>query len=173
MSAADTLTTEAATELLERYAVLAGKAGALGARRDVLIVRANAAADKLIAPIAAEMAGIRAQIEPWWQAEGAKLLTGKRKSIELGGCMIGTKQGKASLQLKSGDFDKEAEKLRKLAWAKPFVRVTVAIDKAATRTGLAGPIGGKLKARGFFEKPGADEFFVDRVAQAGAVGAQG
>lgn len=173
MSADAPLTTEAATELLERYAVLAGKGGALGARRDAMIVRANAVADKLIAPIAAEMAVIKAQIESWWKTEGVKLLTGKRKSVELGGCMIGTKQGKASLQLKSGEFDKEAEKLRKLAWAEPFVRVTVAIDKTATRTGLTGPLGPKLKARGFFEKPGAEEFFVERVAQAGTVGAKG
>jgi hypothetical protein len=173
MSAVAPLTTEAATELLERYSVLSGKAGAVAGRRDLLLDRANVATDKLIAPIAAEMEVIKAQLEPWWKTEGVKLLTGKRKSIELGGCMVGTKQGRASLQLRSGDFDKEAEKLRKLAWAEPFVRVTVAIDKTATRNGLAGPLGAKLKARGFFEKPGADEFFVDRVAQAGTIGPKG
>jgi hypothetical protein len=164
------LTNEAATEQLERYAALAGKVAAIGGRRNVLIARANAAADKMAAPIVAEMAEILATIETWWSAGGKDLLPAKRKSIELGGCMIGSKVGATSLiNINAGGFDKQAELMRKLAWAEPFVRVTVSIDKGAVSKAMAGPLAPKLKGRGFRLEDGTDEFFLKAVAQSGAV----
>ncbi|AJP72939.1 host-nuclease inhibitor Gam family protein [Sphingomonas hengshuiensis] len=159
---------EEAAALLERYAVLAGAMTTIAERRTKILARANAAADGAATPLIDEMAAIAALIEPWWKANAAALTEGKRKSIELGGCMIGSKLGASSLISAKASFDQQAEAMRKLEWGKPYVRVTVSIDKAAVRKGLAGPDAAKLKRRGFSVAAGADEFFLERVAQDGA-----
>lgn len=158
-----------ATAALERYAALSGQVAAIARRRDAILSRANAAADRLAMPLTAELATIAARLEPWWAKNAAALTDGKRKSIELGGCMIGSKSGRATLSLAGDDFDAAAAKLRLERWAKPFVVVKVSIDRTATLKALGGPHGDKLKAAGFAEKPGSETFFVNAVAQAGAV----
>ena len=161
--------TEAATALCDRYATQAGHADAIGTIRNDAIAAANATADKELVPIREEMAGIEAALQPWWAKNGEKLTVGKRKSIELGGCTIGTRVGAASLEY-TGNHEDPVEALQGKAWAKPFVVVRFSIDKAAIRKELTGKHGEKLKGLGFREKAGAESFVLKRAEQDGTIG---
>ena len=162
-------TIEEATKLAERYAALAGEQQLIEEKRARAIATANQLADKLALPVATEIAVIAAALEPWWKSAGAALTDGKRKSIELGGCMIGTVSGRESLGLK-GPEKKLLAKLKAVRWRKPFIRITESIDKVAVRSALDSKRGDDLKKLGFFVKPAAETFFVERVAQEGTVG---
>lgn len=163
---------EQATQVLERYARLDGERAAIDARRDTLIVMANQMADAKVLPIASEMAVLAEQLQRWWERNGAGLTKGKRKSAELGGCMIGSRTAKARLAFAGGDDKAALAALQPHKWAKPYVRVSFAVDKTATATALTGKAhGAKLAELGFSLAAPVETFFVDRVAQDGVVGA--
>lgn len=82
---------EQLTPLLERFAQLAVELDLAEAARADGYAAVNSIADKIVLPIVTEMDEIRAVVKPWWKRNGANLLTGKRKTVELGGCMIGSK----------------------------------------------------------------------------------
>lgn len=90
-------TLDKATPKIERYARLAGDLAVVQGNRDAALSRTNAVADELAKPILDEMARIAAELEPWWKRIAPTLLKGKRKSIELAGCVIGTRSSKAKL----------------------------------------------------------------------------
>lgn len=165
-------TLAAATAALERHAALEGDLDTIEAKRTTAIADANAIADRARQPIDDELAKIDAALAPWWKANSAEHAKGKRKSVELGGCVIGTRSSKDKLAI-AGDQDALVEDMRTLRWAKPYVRVTYSIDKTVVLPALAGKHGEALKSLGFSVEPGADRFFVNRVAQGGVVGAQG
>lgn len=158
---------EAATILAERYAARAGELNLVEETRAKAIASANAAADRFAVPLAAELQAIQAALEPWWKTAGGEL-GGSRKSIELGGCMVGTTSGRPSLRLR-GDEKKALTKLKALRWAKPLIRIAESIDKVAVRKALSGKRAAELKAMGFSIKPGAETFYVARVEQEGTV----
>lgn len=162
-------TTSAATELLERYAELAGQSAAIETIRGGQLAEINAASDKELLPILDEMAGIEATIAPWWAKNAEKLTEGKRKSIELGGCMIGSRAGSATLGYDGAEKSSVAA-LQGARWAKPLIRVTASIDKAATLKALTGPNKVKLAALGFKKVDEDESFFVKRVEQGGTIG---
>ena len=95
-------------------------------------------------------------------------MSGTRKSIELGGCEIGSRKAKDKLGY-TGKHDKPVKALTGLRWAKSMLRVTVSIDANATMKALGGLHGDKLKELGFKKVPGEDEFFVKRAEQKGTV----
>lgn len=164
-------TIEAATELLEIYAVNAGLLAKVEADRAAALAATNAVADGLAAPLLRHQAELFAQIEPWWAKHGSKLTLGKRKSIELGGCIVGSKASAASLT-HSYDDDKQAGAvLNGMRWAKPFVRISYAPEKAAIKGAIERDdrLGRNLKSVGFAIKPGVETFFVERVKQEGVV----
>lgn len=162
-------TSEAAIALLERYAKLDGQLLLIRGAREAAIAAATTAADTEALPIVAEMDLLRDALEPWWRKNAAELTRGKRKSIALGGCTIGTKLGKDTLSLKGDDFDAAAAALQAARWGKPYISIKVSVDKAAALKAIDGPHGARLAELGFSRKPGADAFFVAPIAQAGAV----
>ena len=155
--------------LLERFAHLGTELALADTARNDAIAAANVVADKVTVPIVAEMDEIRAQLQPWWERNRATVLTGKRKSAELGGCMIGIKAARASLQYAGGDDQAAVSALQGQRWAKPYVRVTYAPDKTAIGTALTGKHAEKLKALGFSKPDGAETFILERVVQEGTV----
>ena len=159
-------TDEAATALLDRHATLEGELAAIEANRATALASTNAVADALALPIITETAAIAAALEPWWSKVRDRLTAGKRKSIELGGCVIGTRSGRAKLGV-AGDEDLIVDKMKRLRWARDYLRTTTAIDKAAVAKGFLGKRDDRLKALGFSIVPGAETFFVER-APAGA-----
>lgn len=160
---------EQLTPLLERFAQLGVELDLADAARNDAIAAANTAADQIALPIVKEMDEIRAAVEPWWKRNGANLLTGKRKTVELAGCMIGSKAGRSSLQFAGGDDAAATAALQAHRWAKPYVRVTYAPDKTAIGTALTGKHAKQLAELGFSKPAGAETFVLERVVQEGTV----
>ncbi|HEX8419458.1 MAG TPA: host-nuclease inhibitor Gam family protein [Sphingomonas sp.] len=158
---------EQAMLLLERFGALSGQIALAQAARDEQIAAANAVADRAMQPLIDEAAAIQLQLEPWWARNGAALLTGKRKTIELGGCKIGSKAGKSSLTFTDGNFDAALAELKYCRWAKPYIRTTEAVDKVATAAGLEGKHAAGLKEIGFSMTPASETFVLEPVKQQG------
>lgn len=163
---ADLPTLDEATALLERHAALEGKVEQIQGVRNRLISRANARADTACAPLLTELAGIAEKLEPWWEANAAELTKGKRKSIELGGCNIGTRQGKDKLGT-AEDLEPVIKSLQRRAWAKPLLVTTVSIDRAAVLKSMDGLYKRQLTELGFSCVGGTAAFFIKRTEQGG------
>jgi len=160
-----------AIALLERFSKLGADLAAIEANRSVAIAGTNKVADALALPVLTELQKIHARIEPWWALNKAELTKGTRKSIELGGCMIGTKLGNTVLGHVFVTDAAALVALQAARWAKPYVRVTYSIDRAATLGALKGAHKERLADLGFKAVPGADTFFLTPVAQSGSVSA--
>jgi len=159
-------TIPAATQLLERYASLEATIVAAENARNAVIAEANKAADESLAPLLEERRAILSKLEPWWLKNATKLTAGKRKSIELGGCMIGTRVGRASLGV-DGDEDAIVKKLEARPWAKLLLRVTTKLDKKAVLAATDGEHKKRLAALGLKKNDASVTFFVERAEQAG------
>lgn len=157
---------QAATRLLERYAELEGSLAAVEAQRSEEIASANAAADQDAAPLIKELGGIRAALEPWFAAAGKPLLPKGRKSMELGGCMIGSRSSRPSLVI-SGEEQDVVAVLSGLRWAKPMLRVKTSLNRSAVMSSLDGKHRVALAELGISRSEGDERFFVERVEQAG------
>ena len=161
-------TLKAATALLERFAEIDGQVAAIEADRNAAIAVANAAADALANPLLTDLEAIHEKLEPWWNDAAAELTKGKRKSIELGGCMIGSRAGRESLQVE-GDEKAIVASLEKREWARPLLSVVVKLDRKAILKSIDGVYKKQLSALGLSRKPGAETFFVARTEQGGTL----
>lgn len=159
-------TIEAATILLTRFAELQDQIIVIEGERSKAIADANAAADAQANDLLTERDAIATKIEPWFKAAGKQLLDGKRKSIELGGCMIGSRTGRDTLGI-DGDEKAIVKVLEKRAWAKELLVTTTRIDKAAVFKSIDGAYKKQLKAMGFRKIAGDETFFVLRAEQSG------
>lgn len=155
-------TLAAAQTLLERYAELSGEIDAANAMRATVIAQVNAEADTLIGPQIEEAAQIFAALQGWWPTAAAALTKGKAKSIELGGCLIGTRQQAASL-IVAGEESAVVDVLAALKWAKPFLRRKLSLDKTAVLKAIDGPRGATFAELGIERKAGEVQFFVRRA----------
>lgn len=155
-------TDAAATALAERYASLNGELALVEGNRAQAIAATNAVADALALPIIEEQAKISAALERWWAEAAPRLTKGKRKSIELGGCQIGTSTGRATLAI--GDEAAALAALQAARWGKRFVRVKPSIDRAEISRGLSlAPYADRLAALGIAVAAGVETFFVKRA----------
>lgn len=155
-----------ATALCERFAVLEGEIGLIEQTRSAAIAAANAHADAEAGPLIAERDAIAAKLGLWWAKKGAALCDDKRKSIELGGCVIGTRMGRDSLAVEE-DEKKVATILAAQDWAKPLLRFSVSLDKPAILKSLDGIYKVQLARLGLRRRPGGENFFITRTEQAG------
>jgi phage host-nuclease inhibitor protein Gam len=161
-------TVEAATALLEQFSQLEAEIAAIEANRAACIADVNTRCDTAGNELLARREALLQALEPWWAKKAAELTQGKRKSIELGGCIIGTKAGRASLAI-DGDGDEIAQKLAKRKWADGLVRTKVSLDKAAILKVINGAYKRQLSALGLSRKEGEETFFVERAEQAGTL----
>ena len=155
-----------ATRMLKKHAGVQGKVAAIEAERTRAIAAANAAADKKLLPLVGQIREMNAVLEPWWAANAAELTKGERKSIELGGCMIGSRSGRDKLDI-AGDEDAIVKTLGKRAWAKPLLKVTTKLDKVAILKSVGGVYTKQLAALGLTRKDGKETFVLERVEQEG------
>jgi phage host-nuclease inhibitor protein Gam len=158
---------DAATKLAERFAVLESLIEVEEAGRNDAIAAANAAADKVLAPLLEERELIAAKVSTWWGKGGREQALGakpKAKSVELGGCILGERAGKASLSV-AGKPDDLVEKMSKIRWASELLRKTVSLDKPAVLKAMTGKRAAELKELGFAIRPGLDQFFIKRAEQ--------
>ena len=159
---------KAATAAAERFAVLESQIDGIEAERNTTIADANAVADKAAEPLLTERDAIREKLAAWWPTAADALTLGKRKSIELGGCTIGTRAQRVSLAV-AGDAKAIALKLAKRPWAKPLVRVKYEIDRPAVLKAIDGPHKRKLVKLGFGKDEPADAFVLERAEQSGTL----
>jgi hypothetical protein len=90
-------------KLLARFAKIAAAADGHEADLEAAIAVLKKAADRKIAPIAAERIDLKAKLEAWWAAHGATFTLGKKKSHELAGCVIGSRSNPKKLLFAGGD----------------------------------------------------------------------
>jgi len=159
---------KAATEMLERYAVLEGDIGAVEADRGAQLSAINAASDTVAEPLLKERDELRGKLEKWWAGAAEELTEGKRKSIELGGCVVGTRAGKESLKLLGPEKDVVAV-LSALRWAKPLLRTKTTLDRKAVLMSLGGGHGLALAELGLLRGGGQETFYVQRTEQSGTL----
>lgn len=160
----------AATKLLERFAELDGEIAQVEEARRAELAQVNAEADALIAPFLPERDAIVAKLQAWWLEAGPGLTGGKRKSMTLGGCEIGSRTSRAVLGI-AGDLAKVTERLAKQPWAREMVITTVSIDRAAVLKSIDGAHAKDLAKLGFSRVDGTETAFVKRVQQGGTIGA--
>lgn len=162
----------AATTLAERFAAIEGELVQVEAARNEAIAEANAEADKLAEPMIAERDAIREKLAAWWPTVSGALTQGKRKIVELGGCMIGSKLGKASLVVAADEMVVVAA-LQRRKWAGPLLRTRVSLDKNAILMSLDGVYKRDLRHLGFSRSEPGEEFVLKRTEQGGTLGGAG
>lgn len=154
-----------AQAMAERYAELDGVLATSQAMRRSAVAVAHAAADAIDRPIVEEMDALRDQLDTWYRRNADLLTGGKRRSAELGGCMLGLRAGRAKLAFAGGDDKAAVAALQQHRWAKPLVRVTYAIDRSAALKALNGKQADQLAALGFTAEAEGDTFTLARVDQ--------
>lgn len=176
MSKADSLRTprtlEQATALAARFAALDTRLAEIEGERTSQIGQINAACDIEAGPITEQLAAIAQAMAPWWARHGITLTQGKRKSAELGGCMIGARSQRARL---AHGFDSEELAVAALMgspYRKATIVVKYSIDRAATLKLLDGKSATAkgLSALGFRVERPEEAFFISRVEQSGTIG---
>lgn len=161
---------KAATAMLERFADVDGQIAAIEEARRAELAKVNATYDDLAAPLLPQLADIKGGLAEWWQAAGAELTEGKRKSIALGECEIGSRSAPASLGI-DGDEKAIARGLIKMRWARELVRVSFSLDRAAILKSIDGAHAKDLAELGLSRVAGTQTVFVKRVQQGGTQGA--
>jgi len=162
-------TLKAATLLLERLAVVEGAIGAIEAERKAELAAVHAEADGKIEPWLPERDDLVAKLSGWWSESGHLLTEGKRKSMTIGGCEIGSRKHPDKLGI-AGDATEIAKLLQKKRWAGELVVTTVSVDRAAVLKSIDGAHADELKAMGFSRVEGDDVVFVRAVAPQGTLG---
>lgn len=157
-----------ATALCERFAVLESEIGLIEAQRQVEIAEANAEADRFAQPLLDEREAIRAKLADWWPANAEQLTEGKRKSIELGGCTIGSVAGRESLAVE-GDEKAVISALMAKSWAAPLLRRTVTLDRKAILMSLDGGHKRDLAKLGLSCTVAPETFVLKRAEQGGTL----
>ncbi len=172
---------EELTARLGRFAALSAHHDQLKADAEAQIAEIRARFADAQVEIAAEMKTIILAAKPWWAANGDQLTDGKKKSVELAGCLIGERLSKPALA-----YPKPEEHAINLieghGWA-ALLRVKTELDKpmimkalsfegedtaaAADDCPIAAAIDVRdtLRALGFSSAQ-KEEFFIARVADA-------
>ncbi len=170
-------TLAAATELATRFAALDVEVERIEADRNAAIAEANAAADARLVPLVSERDDIAKQLKPWWASNKDQLTAGARKSLELGGCVIGERTSPPAVKAPG----KDAEVALSLVGdriGRLFVRSTPKLDKAAILAALRDGaskrprIAAALRRFGFTITQ-REDFFIERAVEGGTLGQAG
>lgn len=160
--------TEQAMVLLDRFATLDSELALAEANRQEALADTNAVADSIAIPLIAELKDIAKQLKPWWAASYDELTQGKRKSIELGGCMVGYRISPPKVTYAGGTDDEAVAALAGSGFVEQIVRTRRSLDKPALLKLLEGDDAAALIELGFAATQ-TEVFFVERVAQSGTL----
>jgi phage host-nuclease inhibitor protein Gam len=151
-----------ATGLIGRYAEIITATEQLRADADASIAAIEATRDAAVAPLEQEAKTIFLQLRAWWGVAAPELTDGKRKSVELAGCLVGERTTPPSLKM-PGSAEAAAAALVGAGWAE-LTRIKVTVDKPAVLKALGhDAMAAPIAALGFsaIQK---EEFFIDRAA---------
>lgn len=167
-------TLEQAERLCVRWSALDAEIAAIEEARDVAIAAANAEVDQDLVPLLAQRAAITGKLEPWWRENSDLLTQGKRKSAELGGVVLQTREGRASVVLKRPEADVIAA-LKLSPSAAMYLRIKTELVKHSIALGLSngGAECAELTAAGVALERSSDAFKIERTRQAGTPGKLG
>ena len=154
---------EAAAEL-NIYAMLAADIDAIEAERAVRKAEIDKDCDARIGARADQLRTIFAMLKPWWAVSGDSVTGGKRRSAELGGCLIGVRTTTPKLAV-TGPVAEKVQQLRNEHFD-TLLKAKYTLDKAAIVRVLRDP---QSPDRDYLGRIGfavrqKDEFFIDRIA---------
>jgi phage host-nuclease inhibitor protein Gam len=159
-------TLDEAISLLDRTSALMAGLSSLEADREASLAAIAAAHDAVAGPVEQELKSLFIRLKPWWEVARDQLTDGKRKSVELGGCVIGTRTANPSLKLPKGkSADEVIEMLMNFGLAQ-FCNVKTTLNKAAIIMALRQPVGliqEMLVCDVQVSVSQAEEFFIDRL----------
>ena len=155
---------EEGQKLIARFALLSARQSTIEADLAKAIAPLKATADKKLAPIESEMASIKASVEPWFFANRGELLAKGKKSVELSGCVIGSRLGPKRLVLPGTD-DEAIDVLQRGRFHKLIKRV-FQLDKKAISLRIETEPEGDVAKLGFSIAQ-ADTFFIDPAVHTG------
>jgi phage host-nuclease inhibitor protein Gam len=163
-------TLDQATAILAHYAEVHAQLAEVEAGRTADLGRVNAAADAVAAPLVAELEQLQARLQPWWETAGQALAPKGRKSMQLGGCMIGSRTSRPKLAHGFADDDKAVEALQGTRYGKQTTRVRYSLDRGATLKliQIKGRPAEKLAELGFRVEQ-SEQFFIEPVEQGGTI----
>lgn len=154
-------TTDAAIALLGEFARTQAALEGVDAKRRELRATIDEEADRAAAPLEVRLKTLFSQLKPWWAVSGPDILGSRRKSTELGGCLIGWRLTTPRLAIGKMTVPDAIEALL----ANDFeggVRVRMELDKPNLLTCLGddSPWRDMLVEAGF-SKVQREEFFID------------
>lgn len=158
-------TLDQAIDLLTRYSTIAAGLAQVEVDRAEAKAKIDAAADKLVVPMEVELAEIVRQLKPWWAVASEELTNGKRKSIELAGCLIGQRMSTPKLiylgkALGKANTDAAIAEVEACRYAQ-LLRLKKELDKPAILKALAD--GDEIVTGMGFGSRQREEFFVDAI----------
>ncbi|OWK27567.1 host-nuclease inhibitor Gam family protein [Sphingomonas dokdonensis] len=170
MKIATPRTTDQALELAKRYAAIGADVAMHEADRQERVAAIGADIDMKVAPLVEEAEAIRAALEPWWKKASPALLKGKRKSIDFGGCSIGTRLAGEKVDFTKGDDKAALAAVLDSPWKSKATSLKRVLDKAGLLVTLKGKSAAAegLRSLGFRIAGGEDAFFVKRIDSADA-----
>ncbi len=167
---------EELTARVGRFAMLSAEIERLDAEAGEAIAQIKSDLAQRLQPLAVEMKAILTAAKPWWAANGEQLTDGKKKSVELAGCLIGKRLSKPALAHPKPE-DVAIELIKGHGWP-ALLRVKEELDKPAIMKALAYQPGladdlteneaaldicDTLQALGFYVSQ-KEEFFIARLA---------
>lgn len=123
--------TEEAIELLARFAEIDAAIEQVKLEADAAKALIDANRDTLCAEPIAEQKALVARLKPFWLARQQEITGGKRKSVVLGGCEIGTRTGNPTLKFPKDAEEDLIEDLQALGFGEWALRTTLKLDKPA------------------------------------------
>jgi phage host-nuclease inhibitor protein Gam len=164
-------TIEEATALLGEYADALTLSEQLRAEADRAIAAIQAARDEQLQPLEERMKDRFRQIRAWWAVAGDEITEGKRKSVEIAGCVIGARTTTPKLELGNRKAEDIIADLI-LFDLNDYLRVKRDLDRQAILRVLAADPEKDIDAGNDqqalltlgLRRSQKDEFFIDRAA---------
>jgi phage host-nuclease inhibitor protein Gam len=166
---------EEATALCARWSDLATSADEMRAGAELSIAQIEGHRDSFCEPLRQELKIIHEQLSRWWSVAAPAMTEGKRKSIELAGCVIGERTTTPMLKLPKGQT---ADDLADGIYGNPSLRAYIVVKKALLKPAIIAAIrnivspgangDGLAFAEIGFSVSQREEFFIDRTKRAAA-----
>lgn len=150
-----------ATAVLADYADILLGVEELRADADASIAAIEAERDRMVAPLEQRAKDLFLQLRAWWGVAGEELTEGKRKSIELAGCLLGLRTTPPSLKLPA-PAEEAAAILMNAGWG-GLCRARISVDKPAVLKALGEEATAAPIAALGFQAVQKEEFFIDRA----------
>jgi phage host-nuclease inhibitor protein Gam len=161
-------TIEQATQLLADYALCLTQAEQIRADADAAIAEIQSARDGWLKPLDERMKTIFGQLRTWWAVAAPHLTDdGKRRSVEIAGCIIGHRTSTPRLDLGGAKAEDLVQMLLRDG-LQDVIRTKHDLDKQTILRELGRlpleELGERLTSYGLSRRQ-RDEFFIDRASE--------